>query len=122
MKTTVSWVLAGILGLSACSKEAPLSTASDKTPVVPAVVAPAEPSDAPPTPAVNVGVTDEGGNIPGVEMINSAIGDFAAANGRAPKNLNELVVAKYLQKVPPAPPGKKYDIDPVKRQVKLVNL
>ena len=126
MKMLFSLMIAGMLGLGFCGcsrrNNTPVS-AGEQAPVVPAAVPETDPN----APAAAVAeapipTKDESGNIPGVEMINSAIGDFFSANGRSPKDINELVMSKYLQKVPPAPPGKKYAIDPTMRQVKLVGL
>jgi hypothetical protein len=64
---------------------------------------------------------DIGGNIPALEIVNNAISDFFAANGRAPRDVNELVQGKYLQRAPTPPAGRKIVIDQVKRQAKLSN-
>lgn len=45
--------------------------------------------------------------------------EFAAKNGRVPTDLSELVAAKMLPKIPPAPRGFRYEIDPKNRQVLL---
>ena len=37
-----------------------------------------------------------------------------------PKDLNELVTAGYLQRLPTPPTGKKFAFDPVKMRVQLV--
>jgi hypothetical protein len=45
---------------------------------------------------------------------------FYDKNGRVPKDLNELVTAKMLLKVPTAPPGMRFVIDPNSRSVQLI--
>jgi|APGre2960657505_1045072.scaffolds.fasta_scaffold16944_1 hypothetical protein len=43
--------------------------------------------------------------------------EFMAKNGRAPSDVNELVTAKLVQKIPPLPLGYKYEIDAKRKQV-----
>jgi hypothetical protein len=52
--------------------------------------------------------------------LNSMVADFPLSYNRTPKDLDELVTLKLLPKVPEAPPGKKYAIDPKAQQVVLV--
>ena len=52
--------------------------------------------------------------------INNAIQQFLAAEGRYPKDLNELVQTHYLSKIPPAPNGMKIEYDPNAGQAKVV--
>lgn len=51
---------------------------------------------------------------------NMAFGSFVMTKGRMPTNLQEMVTAKFLRAVPPAPPGQKYVIDPKAGRVVLV--
>lgn len=51
---------------------------------------------------------------------NLAFGSFVMARGRMPTNVQELVSEKFLRAVPPAPPGKKYVVDPKAGRVVLV--
>lgn len=51
---------------------------------------------------------------------NMAFGTFLMAKGRMPTNMQEMVTEKFLRAVPPAPPGKKYVIDPKAGRVVLV--
>jgi hypothetical protein len=53
----------------------------------------------------------------GMSMI---VEQFYDKNGRVPKDLNELVAAKMLLKVPKAPPGMRYAIDPQSKRVVVV--
>ncbi|MFM8468446.1 MAG: hypothetical protein ACKODH_00505 [Limisphaerales bacterium] len=43
--------------------------------------------------------------------------EYMAKNGKPPADLNELVTAKLVQKIPPLPPGYKYEIDAKRKQV-----
>jgi hypothetical protein len=52
--------------------------------------------------------------------LNQAIQQFSAAEGRYPKDLNELVTEKYLPKLPEAPYGMKIVYDAAKGEVKVV--
>jgi hypothetical protein len=52
--------------------------------------------------------------------LNQAIQQFNAAEGRYPKDLNELVTAKYLTKIPEAPYGMQIVYDASKGEVKVV--
>jgi hypothetical protein len=90
--------------------EAPAPPPTESAP--PATVAP---ETVTPAPAV-----DETGMSRGIEVLNIAINDFFTAEGRAPKDLDELVKKKYLVKAPEAPAGQKFVIDPVKRTAKQV--
>jgi len=55
------------------------------------------------------------------ESLNIAIQTFYTAAGRVPKDIDELVHLELIPQAPTTPPGKKFVIDPVKRQVKLVS-
>ena len=52
--------------------------------------------------------------------LNQNIQMFYAAEGRYPKDLNELVGPNYLTKLPAPPPGMKFDYNPTTGQVKVV--
>jgi len=52
--------------------------------------------------------------------LNQAIQQFSVAEGRYPKDLNELVTEKYLTKLPDAPYGMKIVYDAAKGEVKVV--
>ena len=51
--------------------------------------------------------------------LNQAIQMFNVEQGRYPKDLNELVVEKYLPKIPAAPYGMKLEYDPTTGKVKV---
>lgn len=52
--------------------------------------------------------------------LTSALHHFLEANGRLPNNFQELVAKKFLQKMPVAPPGKRFAIDRINLQVVMV--
>ena len=56
-----------------------------------------------------------------LSYLHEAIEQFDAAEGRYPKDLNELVQEKYLSKIPAAPYGMKIDYDPATGAVKVVS-
>jgi hypothetical protein len=53
--------------------------------------------------------------------LDKAIQLFEAANGRNPKDLNELVEQKFIGKIPETPYGTKLVYDPAAGTVKVVN-
>lgn len=55
-----------------------------------------------------------------IVQIQRAIQQFEAAEGRFPKDLEELVAQQYLAKIPKAPPGMRIVYDPQKGTVKVV--
>jgi len=55
------------------------------------------------------------------ETLTSIIRDFYDSNGRLPKDIQELVTLRLISKIPEAPPGKKFVLDPVKKRAILVN-
>jgi hypothetical protein len=52
--------------------------------------------------------------------LNQAVQQFNAAEGRYPKDLNELVTEKYLPRMPEPPYGMKFVYDPARGEVKVV--
>ena len=52
--------------------------------------------------------------------LNQAVQQFSVAEGRYPKDLNELVTEKYLPKLPEPPYGMKIVYDAAKGEVKVV--
>lgn len=52
--------------------------------------------------------------------LNQAVQLFNAQEGRYPKDLNELVVEKYLPRIPQAPAGSKITYNPQTGEVKVV--
>src|SRR6266478_1792917 len=52
--------------------------------------------------------------------LNQAVQQFSVAEGRYPKDLNELVTEKYLPKLPDPPYGMKIVYEAAKGEVKVV--
>jgi len=52
--------------------------------------------------------------------LNQAVQQFAVAEGRYPKDLNELVTGKYLPRLPEPPYGMKIVYDATNGEVKVV--
>jgi len=52
--------------------------------------------------------------------LNQAIQQFSAAEGRYPKDLNELVTEKYMPRLPDAPYGMKFVYDAAHGEAKVV--
>jgi hypothetical protein len=55
-----------------------------------------------------------------IASVNSAIQQFNAAEGRYPKDLNELVAERYLVKIPATPPGTQLQYDAAQGTVRIV--
>ncbi len=55
-----------------------------------------------------------------VELLTFAVQQFYAANKRMPADLQELAAAKLIPKVPLAPAGMRFLIEPQTKQVRLV--
>lgn len=67
-------------------------------------------------------VDSDGQVLPGEAMIQKAIEIYVEGLGKSwPKDLNELVQAKVLRAIPPAPPGKKWALDGKQYKVLLTN-
>ena len=98
LKTLGSILLLVIVALSACKKrgaptESPASTA-----------APAAQT----APSVGINPAD----LPNHQALYDAITKFMSTHqGRAAKDVNELVTAGLLKPLPPLPAGKRYDLD-----------
>ncbi len=55
-----------------------------------------------------------------VAEVNRALELWTFKRGQPPKDLNELVTAGFLQRLPAPPAGKKLAFDPVKMRAQLV--
>ena len=53
--------------------------------------------------------------------LTEALHRYFEAKGQLPQNFQQLVAAKYIDKLPTPPPGKKFAIDRRNLQVVLVN-
>ena len=78
-----------------------------------------KPTSAPttlPTPPPSTATTPE----QAVAELNKSLELWTFQRNQPPKDLNELVTAGYLQRLPTPPPGQKFLLDPVKLRVQLV--
>ena len=55
-----------------------------------------------------------------VAEVNRALELWTFKRGQPPKDLNELVTAGFLQRLPAPPAGKKFAFDPAKMRAQLV--
>jgi hypothetical protein len=72
------------------------------------------------TPAATVVPTDATQIAAQLAELTQAVRKYGVEKRRVPKSLDELVAGGYLNQVPQAPPGKRFEIDQ-KLQVQLVN-
>jgi hypothetical protein len=72
----------------------------------------------PPTDSKDEG--DDGATMKPLEQVNAMYRLFTIEKKRPPQSMNELVAPGYLQRLPPAPAGKKWQIDPAKKAVVLI--
>ena len=117
MKKALSILLLGGLALSGCGKKEEKSTASstnDNNSTGNPLTAPVDYLGAIAKAKKSAEKTVE------TVSLNQAIQQFGVAEGRYPKDLNELVTEKYLTKLPDAPYGMKIVYDPAKGEVKVV--
>ena len=56
-----------------------------------------------------------------LRVLNQLVSGFTMSNNRLPVDLEDLVKAKQISRVPPAPPGKQFVIDPKSNRVILVD-
>jgi hypothetical protein len=54
-----------------------------------------------------------------LSSLNNGVQQFSAAEGRFPKDLDELIAMKYFPRLPAPPPGMKYDYDATSGRVGL---
>ena len=83
-------------------------TASDGTPAAAAVKAMNE----------DLMSSDPQANL---RILNQLVAGFTMSNNRLPTDLEDLVKAKLISRVPPAPPGKKFVIDRKSNRVILAD-
>lgn len=105
------------LTASACRRKPTPTTAAESTePPAPSpgLTIPAGPAG---TPATAAPGSPEHANL---ELLTFATQQFYAANKRMPADLQELAAAKLIPKVPVAPVGMRFLIEPQTKQVRLV--
>jgi len=54
-----------------------------------------------------------------LRALNNALTFWLASGRPFPKDVNELAAAKLITRVPAAPPGKKFVMDPARQQIVL---
>ena len=74
-------------------------------------------SAAPSAPGVQPGEADMDAVL---RNLTQAVRKYSVERKQVPKTFSEVVAAGYVQHLPTAPPGKKFEIDPKTRQVVLV--
>ena len=121
MKTFPVLLLSSALPFVGCKKETPPPAPPAPTNTAPASASSGSPILAPVEylGAVATGKKNAEKTIDTVSL-NRAIQAFSAAEGRLPKDLNELIGPDYLPKLPPPPYGMKYDYNPATGVVKVV--
>ena len=67
------------------------------------------------------GAKDEDGADIGLTKVNAALKQFIKDTERAPADVQELVKSGALVRIPAAPPGKKYAIDPKSKTAVIIN-
>src|SRR5206468_11882641 len=117
MKKALLFLLLGGLALSGCGKKEAKSTASstnENNATGNQLTAPVDYLGAVAKAKKSAEKTVE------TVSLNQAIQQFSVAEGRYPKDLNELVTEKYLPKLPEPPYGMKIVYDAAKGEVKVV--
>ncbi len=122
LRTTLALFCAAVIVCGCSDRKAPTvnvapppSSGPPKAP--PPTVTPAEGTAPSQTPPPDTGFI----NDPNIEMLTIAISDYFSAKGTVPADINELVRAKFIDRAPTPPPGRKYVVDPVKRTVKVAS-
>ena len=97
------------LTLAGCSKEAAPPPQRVTTPVLaePPPATPSSPGETTPAPT-----PVRAASLPSHQVLYDAIQKYMFEHqGRAAKDVHELVAKGYLPSLPPPPPGKKYDLN-----------
>ena len=102
-------ILLAALGFSGCGKKAAESGGATNRPGTPGYLPPAK---------VQEFVANGQIDLPALTV---ALREYCHWKMRVPKDMNELVVSRYLTNLPAPPSGQKYAIDPSKLEVMLVN-
>lgn len=117
MKMPRYFILTALCLLAGCSDKSTKTAATTNAPPG------SNPLNAP---ADYVGALDKGRrsaiSTVDIAQVTQAVQMFNANEGRYPKDLNELIEAKLLIKVPDVPSGMKLDYDPNTGAVKVVRV
>jgi hypothetical protein len=118
MKTQYFIALAAGLMLAGCGKT------PEQTPPKPATNTPAVSGNPITAPVDYLGAVAKAKHSADrtIELVSlkQAVQQFQVAEGRLPKDLNELVTEKYLPSIPKAPTGMKIEYDAASGEVKMV--
>ncbi len=107
----------GLLVVAAGCGQAPSSPPSQPGSTTTDAAVNASPEATPATPAAPTDATQTAALL---AELTQAVRKYGVEKQRVPKSLDELVAAGYLNQVPQAPAGKRFEIDK-KLQVHLVN-
>lgn len=110
------------LVLAGCGKKQPASTppTAEQSAGEAAAVGSAPVAAQPAAPAQRIAPAP-GADVPvDLDSLTQALRRFSAEKRRVPASLNEVVAAGYIKVLPPAPPGRKFAINPQRVEVILV--
>lgn len=116
IKVLVACALLAV-AVSACRKKPAPAFSAEPTEPPPLSKGVSIPSGPAGTPASVAPGSPEHANL---EMLTFAVQQFYGTNKRMPADLQELAAAKLIPKVPMAPAGMKFLIEPQTKQVRLV--
>jgi hypothetical protein len=114
-RTLAVCLLVAAVGCGQAPSSPPSQPGSTSTPTDPAVDS--SPEASPAAPAVPTDATQLAALL---AELTQAVRKYGVEKQRVPKSLDELVADGYLNQVPQAPPGKRFEIDK-KLQVQLVD-
>lgn len=98
---------------------APAAIGAPPPPNVPAAASPTGRAGAAPANGLVQAIDAEGNSMTAEKIMNRALEIYVEGMGKpVPKDFNELVQAKVLQSIPPAPTGQKWVFDP--KQGKII--
>jgi hypothetical protein len=117
MKLTIPVLCAAVVLLAGCgdkSSDKPVAATNGASPSGGVVSAPGD--------YVNglVGSRNRAIKTTDIASLNEAAQMYNVQEGHFPKDLNELVEAKMIARIPEAPPGMKLDYDPATGKVSVV--
>jgi hypothetical protein len=116
MRIILGFTLVGLITLTGCGKKeiAPAKSTNDATATGNPLTAPVD----------YLGAVSKAKKVSektiDTAYLNQAVQMFNAAEGRYPKDLNELVAEKYIPKIPEAPYNMKIVYDAARGQVRVV--
>lgn len=123
MNATMTSALAAVVLLAGCGDKPPTPAPAAARPKVapPPPSVPAQPKAAPGTPPAAATPAVGRGDEPQFNNVNDALHAWIQTKGSLPLDLNDLVKANLVDKLPTPPPGKKLAIDLRTHSVVMVN-